>query len=63
MGWGRVLDERAALLKRLAEKSRSRMAANYREEAAALDRHAETIGKMLLESQLLNKCEGREDAA
>ena len=60
MGWGRVLDERAALLKRLAEKSR---AANYREEAAALDRHSETIGKMLPESQLLNKCEGREDAA
>jgi len=39
------------------------MAANYREEAAALDRHSETIGKMLPESQLLNKCEGREDAA
>lgn len=53
----RTLEEKAALLRRMAHRTGRHMAAHYREEAAGFDVHAETIRKMLLENQALLKKE------
>jgi two-component system chemotaxis response regulator CheB len=48
----RSLEEKAALLKRLANRSvGEKLAAAYEEEAAACDKHVESIRRMLIETQ------------
>ena len=47
----RALEEKAALLRRLAPRSASKLAAAYREEAEAYDKHVESIRNILIESQ------------
>lgn len=59
----RALEEKAALLRRLAERTGPRMSGVYREDAAGLDRHAETIRKMLLENQSRIEERKHSDAA
>ena len=53
----RTLEERAALLRRLANRSGERISAHYLEEASGFDRHAEAIRRMLTETQLINRTE------
>ena len=57
----RVLEEKAALLRRLANRSGRLTMEHFREEAAGFDRHAETIREMLTENRALSQRE--EDAA
>lgn len=59
----RVLEEKAALLRRLAERSGPRMTRQYLEDAAGLDEHALTIAKILLASQKRAREEKESDAA
>ena len=47
----RTLEERASLLRRLANRSGERMRAHYLDEATGFDRHAETIRQMLTETR------------
>jgi two-component system chemotaxis response regulator CheB len=47
----RTLEERASLLRRLANRSGERMSAHYLDEATGFDRHAETIRQMLTETR------------
>jgi two-component system, chemotaxis family, protein-glutamate methylesterase/glutaminase len=56
----RVLEEKAALLRRLANRSGLVTTEQFREEAAGFDQHAETIRKMLTENRALSQNE--EDA-
>src|SRR5262249_54382381 len=53
----RTLEERASLLRRLANRSGERMSAHYLEEASGFGRHAETIRRMLQETQSINRTE------
>jgi len=60
----RALEEKAALLRRLASRSAERMAANYRQEAEAYDKHVESIRRILLANQaVVDREEHRSDAA
>lgn len=47
----RALEEKAALLRRMAPRSASKLAAAYSEEAKACERHSESIRNILAESQ------------
>jgi two-component system, chemotaxis family, protein-glutamate methylesterase/glutaminase len=49
----RVVEERAALLRRLAQKAGPRISSRYEEEAAGFDVHAERLRKMLADSASL----------
>ena len=49
----RVMEEKAALLRRLAHRSGRRMAARFSDEADGYDLHAKSIRKLLYENQAL----------
>jgi len=49
----RVVEEKAALLRRLAQKAGSRIRATYEEEASGFDLHANTLRKMLSDNSEL----------
>lgn len=60
----RVLEEKAALLRRMAPRSSQNLGKKYMEEADGYDKHVETIRAMLVENQSLIKPEkSREDVA
>jgi len=53
----RTLEEKAGLLRRMATRTSSGLAAHYREEAAGFDQHAGTIRRMLAENQIRDTLE------
>jgi hypothetical protein len=55
----RVLEEKAALLHRMAARSRGHTAEHYREDDRGCEKHAETIRNILSES--LNRTEEIEE--
>jgi two-component system chemotaxis response regulator CheB len=53
----RTLEEKAALLRRLAARSQSRMGVRYSDEASGFEKHAQTIRDLLAENQSLRRQE------
>lgn len=53
----RVMEEKAALLRRMAPRSGPNMEKKYLEEAASYDKHVAAIRKMLVENQHLHQQE------
>jgi len=53
----RTLEERATILRRLADRTAGRMATQYEESASGFDQHAQTIRRILLENQQITESE------
>jgi two-component system, chemotaxis family, protein-glutamate methylesterase/glutaminase len=51
----RTLEEKAALLRRLAPRTSKQFADRYRDQALGYDQHAETVRRILIESQELER--------
>jgi len=59
----RTLEERAAILRRLADRTAGRMATQYEEDAKGFDHHASVIRKMLAENQQIVSAEKQASQA
>lgn len=59
----RTLEEKAALLRRLGDRSGEKMKRRYDDDAKGYEKHAETIRKMLIENQQLDVKEKKNAAS
>jgi two-component system chemotaxis response regulator CheB len=60
----RVMEEKGALLRRIAARAGDRQAVGYNEEASGYDKHVETIRNLLVENQRLQaREEGQAQSA
>lgn len=59
----RVMEEKAALLRRMAPRSGANLAKKYLEEAEEYDKHVKSIRKMLIENQGIEEQKLNDDAA
>ena len=59
----RALEEKAALLRRVGDRSSDKVRQKYDDEANGYDKHAETIRQMLVENQQLDAREKKEAAS
>lgn len=59
----RVMEEKAALLRRMALRSSAKLGKKYSEEAEGYDTHVKSIRKMLMENQGIENEETKKDVA